>query len=201
MINQASKPKEEWRLYNDYLGILGYKILGVISGNHDAWSVQFAGIDMVFHLAKSNKVHYAPDEIVMRVGLVESPDDEVGQEYTIKVRHKYRFGSQLNLLHTVKRMYDMGADNFDIGVVCHHHEAAVETFNRHGLTRYAFRPGSYQIQSAYSKAEGFNDTYPTCPTVILWPGERRIVPFEDVHEAVDYLAALRQPERAVPDEK
>lgn len=191
LVNSGSKPKDEWRLYNDYLGILGYKILGMVSGNHDAWSVQFAGIDMVFHLAQSNKVHYCADEIVLKVMLVDSPGADAGQGYTIKVRHKYRFGSTLNLLHTVKRMYDMAPDPFDVGVVCHHHEAAMETFNRHGLTRYAFRPGSYQVASEYSRAEGFNPTRPTCPTVILWPGKREIVAFEDVRRAVDYLAVLR----------
>lgn len=190
IINSGSKPSDEWRLYNDYLGILGYKILGMISGNHDFWSIQFAGVDMVFHLAKSNKVHYAPDEIVLTVKLGDPPDD--GQQYVIKVRHKYRYGSTLNLLHTVKRMYDQGSDPFDIGVVCHHHEAAFEMFNKHGLTRYAFRPGSYQVTSAYSRAEGFNDAYPTCPAVILWPGERKILPFGDAREAADVLATLRQ---------
>lgn len=195
LVTSGSPPSEEWRLYNHYLATLGYRTLGIVSGNHDNWSVTFAGIDMVAHLAKNEKIHYAPDEIVMTIQLVNdihAPDESsTGQEYVVKMRHKYRYSSSLNLLHTVKRMYDMGEDPFDIGVVCHHHEAAMETFNRHGLTRYAFRPGSYQVTTSYGREEGYNRSFPTCPTVVLWPGERRIEPFEDIRKAAAYLGAVR----------
>jgi len=190
MANSKSAPGEEWRVYNHYLSVLGLKILGIISGNHDAWSYDFAGIDMVFELAKKQKVHYAPDEMVLTVELVDDSESE-GQPYVIKIRHKYRYSSSLNLLHTVKRLFDQGSDPFDVGVVCHQHEGAMETFKRHGLTRYAFRPGSYQVSSDFTSAMGFNLTSPTCPTVVLWPEYRKIVPFEDVRDAAGFLGWLR----------
>jgi hypothetical protein len=191
LVESGSLPADEWRLYNHYLGIMGHKILGVIAGNHDHWARDFAGIDMVFELAQKQKIHYAPDEIVLMVELVDSAEADSGQRYTIKMRHKYRFNSSLNVGHTVKRMYDMAGDQFDIGCVCHNHVAHLESFDRHGLTRYAVRPGSYQIQTSFGSEQGYGLSYPTCPTAILWPNERRIVPFHDIREATEYLEVLR----------
>jgi hypothetical protein len=193
LVSKASRPTDEYRLYDGYLRTLGHKTLAVISGNHDDWTKDAAGVDMVGVLAARNRLHYASDVVVMTVKLVASPDDDEGQEYTIKLRHQYRFGSSLNLLHTVKRMYDMDGDQFDIGVVCHNHEAEVGTFNRHGTVRYGIRPGSYQLESAWSRRIGFGQSYPTCPGVVLWPGERRIELFEDLRGLTEKLNDARRP--------
>lgn len=191
IVAKSSSPAEEWRLYEHYLGVLGHKVLAVISGNHDDWTRDEAGVDMVKRLAARHRLYYCPDEVVLTIRLQASPGDEGGQDYTAKVRHQYKFNSQLNVGHTVKRMYDMGGDPFDIGVVCHNHEPHMETFERHGLTRYAFRPGSYQIQTGYGRRFGYNPTTPTCPMAVLFPDERRIVPFRDLREGIEHLRAVR----------
>lgn len=191
MVGKGSRPTDEYRLYDGYLRALGHKILAVISGNHDDWTRDASGVDMVGLLAARHRLHYAPDEVVMTVRLVPEPGAE-GQEYTVKLRHQYRYNSSLNLTHTVKRLYDMGGDPFDVGVVCHNHEAEVGTFNRHGLVRYAIRPGSYQVESAWSRRVGFGQSYPTCPGVVLWPGERRIELFEDLRGLAEKLADARR---------
>ena len=195
LVNKRSAPSDEWRLYDHYLRVLGHKVLAMISGNHDDWTKDFAGIDMAGMLAKRHKLHYAADEVCLSVQLTPTPQAEPSQVYTAKIRHQYRFNSTLNVGHTVKRMYDMGGDTFDVGVVCHHHEAHCETFERHGATRWALRPGSYQIQTSYGRRYGFNAAHPTCPVAILWPDERRIICLPDLRESVDYLASVRDTER------
>lgn len=184
-----SQPGDQYRLFNHYLSILAPKAIAVLSGNHDAWSNQIAGIDMVEELCERQRLHYAPDEayLLCRVG---------GVDYTIGVRHQYRYNSSLNLGHTVKRWYDMGQVRFDVGVICHHHEPHLESFIRHGVQCWAARPGSYQITSAHSRQYGFNPTWPTCPTFIFDGRERRISGFIDLREAVATLAA-RRAERGV----
>lgn len=184
ILSQRSVPDDQYHLYNFYLGIIGPSTLVMISGNHDDWTAQIGGIDMVRRIAEGNKVHFAPDE-----GRVDLSLGKV--DYKLACRHQYRYNSTLNLCHTVKRWYDMGDDPFDIGVVCHHHEAATETFNRHGAPRYAARPGSYQITTAYGRQKGYNISYPTCPTFILWPNERRITAFDDLRDGITYLKALK----------
>jgi hypothetical protein len=190
MVASASSPNDEWRLYDHYIATLGHKVLAVISGNHDEFSKDVTGVDMVSRLAARHKVHFAPDEVTVRVALVPSPDAD-GVEYVAKVRHQYRYGSTLNVGNTVKRLYDMGGDAFDVGVVCHHHEAHVESFDRHGRTRWALRPGSYQVQTGYGRRYGFNPATPTCPVAIFWPDEHRVVCFRDLREGITHLRAAR----------
>lgn len=190
MVAKSSEPTDEYRLYDHYLRTLGHKVLGVVSGNHDDWTRDTAGVDMVALLASRHRMHYAPDEMVMTIQLV-GQDGEVRQSYTAKVRHQYRYNSSLNLGHTVKRMYDMGGDPFDVGVVCHNHEAHIESFDRHGLTRWALRPGSYQVQTSHGRRYGYGPGYPTCPGVVLWPGERRIEAFHDLRGVVEKLSDAR----------
>jgi hypothetical protein len=185
MVASGSSPKREWEMYDHYLSIFGEdKIVAMISGNHDDWTRDFAGMDMVDRLARRHRVHYHPDEVMCKLSVD-------GVLYRVKMRHQYRFNSTFNLGHTIKRLWEMGDDDFDIGVVCHHHESHMETFDKHGTMRVGFRPGSYQYMSSYSRRLGFKRNTPTCPTVILWPGQHRIMPFIDVWDAADYLGYLR----------
>ena len=178
MIGSRTNPDEQWRLFDYYLQLFGDKILAVISGNHDAWTAQIGGVDYLSKLAEKNKICYAPAEARLNINVA-------GQEYKMVVRPQTgRFNSSLNQTHAVKRFYEYGEDTFDIGVIGHHHEAAVEMFIRHGLKRYAARPGSYQISSPYSHQYGFANAIPTCPTFILFPKERRMIGFADVRDAV-----------------
>jgi hypothetical protein len=179
-----SQPDQQWRMYDYYLSILASSMLVMCSGNHDHWTNQFAGVDMVNRLAESNKLHYSPHEARIDISLGSAA-------YKLAIRHQYRFNSSLNLCHTVKRWWDMGSEPFDIGVICHHHEAATEMFTRHGKHRFAARPGSYQIVSDYSDQYGFNRNWPTCPTFVLYPNEHRIVAFADLRDGVEWLKQAR----------
>ena len=190
LVNSGTKPSDDWRLFNNYMAVMGYKTLAVISGNHCNWSVQFAGIDLVAHLAKMNKVHYSPDHVIMNLRL----DGAAGtQDYTIAMRHKYRYHSNFNLGHAVKRMWEQGDDDFDVGCICHNHPAGghVESFTKHKKLRWAVRPGSYQVQTGYSRGEGYPLSGQTCPTVIFHPFERRMDAFPNLRQAIDTLNALR----------
>lgn len=184
MLNSKSTPKVEWILYDHLLSIAAEKIIAMISGNHDLWSEKMAGIDMVSYLAAKNKLHYSPHEarILVKVGQVT---------YKLAIRHKYRFNSSLNQTHSHKQWWRNGEADFDVGVLCHLHEPAMEPFNGHGLRRWALRPGSYQVTSSYTEQEGFNMTWPTCPTVLLFGKSREIIGFEDVRQAAKVLTALR----------
>lgn len=184
MVHGGSAPSHEWQLFEHYLGFFGDKILAVISGNHDDWTSDFAGVSYLQRIVQDKRLFFAPDEVLL--------DVEVGgQTYRLKVRHQYRFNSAFNNTHSVKRMWEMGDDPFDIGVVCHHHAPGLEPFWKHGLVRWAARPGSYQLTSGYGRRYGHTQPVPTCPTFILWPGDRRIVGFVDVREAAEYLTLLR----------
>jgi hypothetical protein len=188
MVHGGTNAKEEWKAYDHYLGMFtgkqGSKILAMISGNHDDWTVDKAGVNMAQILAERNNLFFAPDEVLVRLAF--------GNEtYRIKVRHQYQFNSQFNKTHSIKRLWEMGEDDFDVGVVCHLHEAAMEPFFKHGQLRWAMRPGSYQLTSAYSRQRGFNQSSPTCPSVVYWPDQHKTLGFFDLRDAVIYLKAVR----------
>lgn len=177
LIGANSTPDEQWRLFDYYLQLFGDKILAIISGNHDAWTAQIGGVDYLSKLANNQKVCYAPAEARLDITVQD-------QLYKMVVRHQTgRFNSSLNQTHAVKRFYENNEELFDVGVIGHHHEAAVEMFIKHGQKRYAARPGSYQISSPYSHQYGFARSIPTCPTFVFFPGERRIIGFDDVRNA------------------
>jgi hypothetical protein len=139
---------------------------------------------MVRRLADDNRIAFAPDEARVNVNLGT-------QVYKLAMRHQYRYNSQLNLCHTVKRWFSEGEDDFDVGCIGHHHDPAVESFTRYGLKRYACRPGAYQVMSSHSRQYGYNSVRPTCPSFILYPDRREIVGFDDINAAVRTLKTER----------
>lgn len=179
-----SQPSDQYELFRHYLSILKNKALLMVSGNHDNWTNQFAGVDALDWIAKEKRVFYNPDaaHLELRVG---------GQEYGIAIRHQYKMNSSYNQTHSVKQWLRMGERDFDIGTVCHHHEHALESFVWRGRVRWACRPGSYQISSAYSRQFGWNQSMPTCPTFLLRGDRREIYGFDSLRAAVDAVGALR----------
>ncbi len=179
-----SQPSDQYELFEFYLGIFAHRVLVGIAGNHDLWTNEFAGVDVLGMLHKKHRVCYAPDEANLRIS--------VGQQlYKVCMRHQFRLNSSFNQTHAVKQLFRVGDNDFDIGCIGHHHEGAIEPFYGHGLERWACRPGSYQITSAYSRQYGYVKTRPTCPTFILYPGERQIVGFHDLRPALRFLKAER----------
>ena len=165
LLAAKSSPGDQWLLYEYYLGLFAHKVIAMISGNHDAWTEGFAGLDMVQWIAKKNRVCYAPAEAHLDV-------DVGGQEYLISFRHQYRMNSTFNETHAPKQWLRHGDRLFDVGCVCHHHSPAMEECLIMGDHRIFCRPGSYQITSSHSRQYGYNLTTPTCPTVVFYPGER-----------------------------
>ena len=177
-------PGDQYELFDYYLSLFSDKILGVITGNHDDWTPQVAGVDVIAQICAKHGISFSSDEARIQAHVGD-------QEYRLAWRHKYRFGSQLNQTHSPKQWYRFGPEPFDIGVVCHHHETAIEACMMHGKQTWVCRPGSYQINSSYGRQGGFNDSLPACPTFLLYPHHRRIIGFPDVRDAVITLNAER----------
>lgn len=180
MVRTRSAPTDEYRLVDYLLNLIGAEnILLCISGNHDAFTMQLAGVDMLQKIAEQNRVCYAPAEARLTL---EMP----GQEYKIAVRHQYRYQSAFNQSHAVKRWWDMGTEGFDVGCIAHNHECSVSSFERHGVTCWACRPGAYQVATGYSTQYGYNPAKPTAPTFFLFGGNhgRKIIGFHCLNDAV-----------------
>lgn len=179
-----SQPSDQFELFEWYLSIFAHRVLVAISGNHDLWTNQIAGVDVLGNLLHRNRVCYAPDEALLEIKLGS-------QTYKVGMRHQYRFNSSFNQTHTVKQWFKNGDYDWDIGCIGHHHVSSVEPFWVHGIERWACRPGSYQITSAYARQFGFGATCPKCPTFVVYPDRREIVGFHDLRPALRLLSAER----------
>lgn len=179
-----SQPSDQFELFEWYLSIFAHRVLVAIAGNHDLWTNQIAGLDVLGDLCKRKRVCYAPDEALLNISLGS-------QKYQVGMRHQYRMNSTFNETHAVKQWFRNGEYDWDIGCIGHHHVSAVEPFWGHGVERWACRPGSYQITSAYSRQFGFNKTRPLCPSFVLFPDRRKIVGFHQLEDAIVYLKAVR----------
>lgn len=180
MISMRSSPSDQYKLFEYYLSIFAPKVLAICSGNHDMWTKNFAGVDVLDYIADRQRICYSPHAYTIRVTVG-------GHPYTICGRHQYRFNSSMNQTHAVKQLWRFGEVDFDIAGVGHHHEHAVESGIMRGIERWFCRPGSYQISSDYSRQYGYNSTYPTCPTFVLGANRRDITGFSDMRKAGEFL--------------
>jgi hypothetical protein len=185
MISSHASPETQYKLFEYYLTILGPKLLVVTSGNHDDWTTQMAGVDVLGRIVRERRVFYHPDEAWLEV--------KVGaQNYVVAIRHQYRFGSQFNQTHSVKQWLRLGPREFDVGVIGHHHEAAIEQMIYRDRFRWVARPGSYQITSGYARQFGFNNAIPTCPTFLLHGDEHDISAWKSLRAMARSGKAMRE---------
>ena len=138
IIAQRITPGEQWAWYADLLARLAPKLLAVVGGNHEAWTVSLTGYEPLKHLTALHKVPYDANGMRLKVSVGST-------QYDVSLRHKYRFNSTMNASHSVKRMWEQH-HTYDVGIVCDKHEYTCEPFDRDGRMRWALRPGAYQVR-------------------------------------------------------
>lgn len=184
IISQNMPPSFQWEWYGELIKRLAPKLVGVVGGNHEAWTFLLTGYDPLKQISRMQDVLYDPDELAMQIHVGE-------QSYRWLLRHKYRYNSTLNASNSVKRMYDMHA-HFDVGVVCDKHEYTCESFSRDNTMRWAVRPGSYQITSGFARGRGFQNATPVSPVMVMCPDRRNFHGFQTVEWGATALTAMRE---------
>jgi len=190
--------KDELRLLDHLVGRFKGRLLGITSGNHDDWSKTLAGVDNLAALARRHRLHYAPDELLWTVELVDPTDPgRVTATYRVYTRHQWRRSSMLNPGHACWTWWQEDGPNWshrpDVLAIGHHHVAVVEqrVFADQPPV-WALRMGAWQVDSDFARAKGFGRYAATAPTVVLWPHrERDPLAFSDYREAGTYLAGVR----------
>ena len=160
------------------------KVLALVQGCHDEASHITDYFDFTKYLGE--KLEVANLEFGGLIQLLHGT-----QHYDVYVRHKYRFGSSFNLTHTVKRMREQLGD-FDIGVVAHNHQAAIEQLPMSDKSRIFIRPGSFKGTDRYARQLGFVDTGAQVPSVIIYPDRRKMLPFLNLADAVTVLNNIQK---------
>lgn len=176
-------PSVQWKLCEHYINMAGDSLIAIVAGNHDLWTAGATDYDPLKRLAEENGTLYHPYE--MNIRLIHGD-----VAYHISVRHKRRGNSNLDPSRVIKSMWSDGEADFDIGVVGHHHTPSVTPFTKHGVERWAVRPGAYKIVDSFGEMCGFPRERPTSPIVILNPYTREIQAFTDLRHGVRLLNAL-----------
>jgi len=181
-------PATQKTLAKEYIQDLEEKVLALVAGCHDLWSLKIDDFDLTEYLAKHGNAVYlgSGGDLYLKIGDVE---------YKVRMRHKYRFNSADNPTHTVKKMFEKDG-GFDVGVVSHNHISAIEESTKASLDgslkRIFLRSGSYKGKDRYAKQLGFTDSSVSVPTVLFNPATRDMRGFQDLEEGVQYLEYLNK---------
>lgn len=184
---------DDLRMLDILVGRFKGKLLGTTSGNHDDWSKVLAGTDHLHALAKRHRIHYAPDELLWDVEIVDPTDPEhVTARYFIATRHQWRRGSALNPGHACWTWWQEEGANWDhipdVLAIGHNHVSVVESRQYEKRDMWAVRPGTFQKDSSFARAKGFGRYRATTPVVVLPPTrDQRVICFSDPTMALPYL--------------
>jgi predicted phosphodiesterase len=176
-------PSVQWKLCEHYIDMTPDSLMAIVAGNHDLWTAGMTDYDPLKRLASERGILYHAHELNLRVWLNDIP-------YHISIRHKRRGNSQLDPSRVIKKMWDDGEADFDVGVVGHHHTPSVVPFTKHGIERWAIRPGAYKIVDTFGEMCGFSRERPTSPMIIICPHTKEIQAFTDLRMGLRTLAAL-----------
>lgn len=176
-------PSIQWQLCEHYINMTPTSLMAIVAGNHDLWTAGATDYDPLKRLAQDRGVLYHPYELNLKVIHGDIP-------YHLSIRHKRRGNSNLDPSRVIKKMWDDGECDFDIGVIGHHHTPSVVPFTRHAVERYAIRPGAYKTIDSFGEMCGFPRERPTSPMVILDSETRDIQAFTDLRHGLRLLNTL-----------
>lgn len=182
---QAVNFDAEWHLFFDWLKMLSGKLVAVVPGNHENWSIKLAGIDRVREALRGTKILYDPNQIVF--------DLVVGhRSYRVKLRHKWKYNSIFNATHSIEVGWERGGNEFDIGVGGHTHIATLcRPFIRNGEMKYAVLTGTYKMHDSYGESLGYAPSHGKGAGAFVFDHDGSAVWLEDLERAADYLSYLR----------
>lgn len=179
---------EQWALLRRYLRLLGPKTWLVLGGNHEAWTEQLAGVDVLRGLV----AEFSP------AALYDAHDCRVvvsvaGTEYPIRVRHQWRGKSIYNATQGIERAARFDERDFVIGVGAHTHEAALaRQFVVDGQTLLAVLTGTYKRLDQYAREQGFPaSNQATAIATVICAESCEPMAFSDLGMAARVLGALR----------
>jgi len=161
---------------------LADRLLVMLKGNHDNWELKETGEDFVKYLARKAGVPYLwyGGEITLELG---------GVEYKIHAHHSYRYNSSLNTTNSQRNLF--ANTHADIIALGHLHYNEVHAKSSANKDTVWMRTGSYKITDDYSQWIGAFRADARSPLAILFPGVKKIVPFRDYRDGIDYLKMVR----------
>lgn len=184
--NEIMSHSSSWALFLDWIDTIGDSLAAVIVGNHNVWTAKVAGYDPLAKHLEHAAVLYDEDEIVFTLACGEL-------EQRWKVRHKWRGSSIFNVTHGIEVGWERGDDDYDVGVGFHTHNGTLaREFVRHGRWRMAVQLGTYKLEDAYGREQGFARPPGLGRAAMVGHPDGRAEWFKDLATAAEVLGMWRE---------
>jgi len=178
--------KEEWVIVAEFLRLVAEKVIVMVAGNHDNWTLRMAGVDMLEEvMSKFGKPLYAQNDCFFRLTV----NDSAG--WNFRVRHNWRGKSILNPTHGIERAANKD-HRFDVGVGAHTHQGSVvRQFNttNHRLG-YAVLCGTYKLVDDFADRIGFDSGLLNPTPVLAFTDRGTVISFETLEDAAIYQTSV-----------
>jgi hypothetical protein len=176
---------QQYALRLEYLKRLKPQLKAVVSGNHDNWSTDLIGYDVLANELNSIKANTLYDTQQLDYTLCMP-----NQSYRIRLRHMWKGRSELNPTYGIEKMA-MAEKTFDIGVGGHFHIGSYyREFNNYGNKGAAILCGTYKEHDEYAAKLGLykvNDGTAVC--LIIHP-DFGILGINNIHAAYEYMTSI-----------
>ena len=185
--NQVAPPMIQMITEDQVMKALDGRIVAACGGNHDRMDEKKTGMSSEYWIHRDKPFPYMPTG--GRIELV------VGKtEYRILWTHQYGTGNSRlnthNVFNWIRRELD---PTCDIYALEHHHDPSlmireVQDFDKR--TVIEMRTGSYKSDDRYSE-QFFKAGRLGPQTIVLWPDQKKMVPFHNASAITDASAQLR----------
>lgn len=177
---EVIQPRVQWRLAEWFFSELEDSLLAVCTGNHDMWTEELSQVDNLYNVLKGLNLLYTKHGANLHLQMP-------GYTYSLKFKHNFRAGSNLNPTHGVKQMVRMDSDA-DVAALFDTHVGAVEEYIYKNLWRIAIRTGTYKIDDHWANSVGFEPgAMPCVPVVVFHPDKRYFQVARSLQQGVEML--------------
>ena len=162
---------------------LSDKCLALIRGCHECVSYKLDQRDLIEEFAEAAKAInlWHGGKLNIKIG---------DQNYKIFARHKYKNESSMNTTNAQRSMLN-DAGPCDICALAHKHFPDLQMLDRMGDKVIYLRSGSYKKYDEFGQRIGGYSAIKAIPSVIIYPNEHKLVPFQELEDAVTFLKAIR----------
>jgi len=164
------------------------KAIAWVLGNHDHWTDRTTGLHPVMEIARETGRPYLHHGGVLHLSLSATRRQSV--TYKVVVRHSFPGRSAINTTNNQRRLWEAVA-GADVVVLGHLHFVDLQHTPRGGADTVWLRSGTYKADDDYVQQRIGLPVDPRMPMVVFWPTEKRMVPFLDFRQGIEYLAFLR----------
>lgn len=181
MMGDLTTPDLQMQSIEGYLNGIDDKVLGMVTGNHEAFATNASGIDPNHWITEKYQIPLLQAGSVLDLHV----DD---QEYKVAMWHKIgKYNSSLNNTHAGKQMLRMAHDNLDMVVSGDKHIGASEQFVFKDRVARSTQLGTFKTSDAWGREEGMIPPPQVFFPIYAFDGRRKQITELDLGTAKEFI--------------